>query len=329
MAIVDALPTPPPRRRPRDAGTQEPENNELREAPNRESGSSPVIPSQCIDGVLEVHAPDGETSPLVIDSPHSGNVGQAGFDPRLAQRWRLSADAFVDELFASAPGHGATLLRALFPRAFIDLNRSPLDLDEAMLEEAWPEPLAPSEKARLGIGLIASRDATGPLYERKLRVAEVRHRLDNYYWPYHRTLRRILDSAYRGAGVVYHLNCHSMKSPVSHRTSSKSLDFCLGDRDGSSAGREFTRFVAGTVRDLGYHVEINDPYKGVELVRRYSDPAMERHSVQIEVNRALYMDERLVTRHEGFRNLRADMDRLIGRIAAYARARRVFADAAE
>ena len=288
-----------------------------------------MIPSQRIEGVLEVHAPAGEAAPLVIDSPHSGDACPAGIESGLAQRWRMSADAFVDELFAGAPRHGATLLRALFPRAFIDVNRSPLDLDEAILEEVWPEPLAPSDKARLGIGLIASRDASGPLHESKLRVADVRGRLDSYYWPYHRMLRRLLDAAHGSAGVVYHLDCHSMKAPVSGRTSSRRLDFCLGDRDGSSAGREFTQFVAGAIRDLGYHVEINDPYKGVELVRRYSDPARSRHSVQIEVNRALYMDERRVVRHEGFRPLCADMDRLIGRVAAYVRGRGAFADAAE
>ena len=305
------------------------ENNELWSVPCKLGGSASVIPSQRIEGVLEVHVPHGEAVPLVIDSPHSGDVCPAGLDPRLAERWRMSADAFVDELFASAPQHGATLLRAMFPRAFIDVNRSPLDIDQAILEEAWPEPLVPSDKARLGIGLIVSRDANGALYERKLRISEVRHRLDTCYWPYHRMLRRLLDDAHRGAGVVYHLDCHSMKPPVSGRTSSRSLDFCLGDRDGSSAEREFTRFVAQSIRDLGYHVEVNDPYKGVELVRRYSDPARGRHSVQIEVNRALYMDQRRVARHEGFVRLRADMDRLICRVAAYARARRPFADAAE
>ncbi len=288
-----------------------------------------MILAHRIEGVLEVHAPDGLSAPLVVDSPHSGEVCPAGLDSRLAKRWRGSADAFVDELFAGVPDHGATLLRALFPRAFIDVNRSPLDLDASMLEGTWPEPLAPSDKTRLGIGLIASRDADGPFYERKLRVSEVRRRLDACYWPYHRTLRRLLDTTYRNAGVVYHLDCHSMKAPASGRTSSKSLDFCLGDRDGSSAEPEFTRFVAGEIRDLGYHVETNDPYKGVELVRRYSDPACGRHSVQIEVNRALYMDQRRLTPHEGFARLRADLDLLIARVAAYARARRAFADAAE
>ena len=288
-----------------------------------------MIPSQRIDGVLEVHAPGGEIAPLAIDSPHSGEVRPAGCNPQVAQRWRRIADPFVDTLFASAPRHGATLLRALFPRAFIDVNRSPLDLDEAILEDPWPEPLAPSEKTRLGTGLIASRDAAGPLLERKLPTAEVRRRLDHYYWPYHRTLGRILDRAYRRAGVVYHLDCHSMKSPRSGRISSRRLDFCLGDRDGASAGPEFTAFVAGAIRDLGYHVEINTPYKVMELVRRYSDPATGRHSVQIEVNRSLYMDEQRLVRHECFAPLPADIDRLIGRVAAYARARGAFADAAE
>ncbi len=291
--------------------------------------SSRVTSSQRIEGVLELLVPGGEAVPLVIDSPHSGDVPPEGFDPALARRWRMSADAFVDELFAGAPGHGATLLRALFPRAFIDVNRSPLDLDASMLADDWPGPLAPTEKARLGIGLIATRDSAGLFYQRKLRAADVRHRLDAYYWPYHRALRRALDAARRSAGVVYHLDCHSMKAPAPGRTSSRSLDFCLGDRDGSSAGEHFTRFVAETIRDLGYHVALNDPYRGVELVRRYSAPAQGRHSVQIEVNRALYMDERRVARHAGFRRLRADMDRLIGRVAAYARERRDFAGAAE
>ena len=298
-------------------------------APRDQGPGASVNSAQRIAGVLEVRAPAGVAAPLVIDSPHSGQVCPQGFDAGLARRWHTSADAFVDELFASAPRHGATLLRALFPRAFIDVNRSPLDLDESMIDGTWPEALAPSEKARLGIGLIASRDSEGPLYGRRLRVSEVRHRLDAYYWPYHRALRLALDETYRAAGVVYHLNCHSMKPPAAGRISSRNLDICLGDRDGSSAGGEFTRFVADALRDLGYHVQVNDPYKGVELVRRYSDPAGGRHSLQIEVNRALYMDERRLARHEGFRRLRDDLDRLVGRIAAYACERRPFADAAE
>ena len=288
-----------------------------------------MISARRIEGVLEVHPPLGEALPLVLDSPHSGEVCPRGFDARLAERWRLSADPFVDALFASAPQHGATLLRALFPRAFIDVNRSPLDLDPAMLAQPWPEPLAPSEKARLGIGLIVSRDSAGPLPVPRLRAAELRHRLDAYYWPYHRTLSHALDAAHRRAGVVYHLDCHSMKASPAGRSTSRRLDFCLGDRDGDSAGREFTHFVAEAMRDLGYHVVINDPYRGAELVRRYSDPGRGRHSVQIEVNRALYMDERRIARHEGFRRLSADLDRLLGRIAAYARERRPVADAAE
>ena len=290
-----------------------------------------MIPSQCIEGVLEVHAPAAGAVPLVLDSPHSGDVGPGGFVfdvPR--RRWRMSADAFVDELFADAPRHGATLLRALFPRAFIDVNRSPLDLDESMLEEGWPEPLAPSDKVALGLGLIVRCDSAGPLYGRRLSVAEVCHRLDAFYRPYHRALRSALDAARHGAGVVYHLNCHSMKAPAERkRASLRSLDFCLGDRNGESSEREFTRFVAETIRDMGYHVRLNDPYQGVELVRRYSDPAQGRHSVQIEVSRALYMDGQHIAKHEGFDRLRADMDRLVGRAAAYARERRVFADAAE
>ena len=287
-----------------------------------------------LPGVLEFIEAQTDAVPVVFDSPHSGDVYPPDFGHRLPlSRLRMTADAFVDEVFAGAPERGATLLRALFPRTYIDPNRSPHDLDQSMLEERWPQPLDPGPKVKLGIGLIARRDAAGPLYDRKLTLSEVRHRLDRFYWPYHRALRRALDGAHRRWGLVYHLNCHSMK-PIAGGIAdamrgSRAVDFCLGDRDGHSCDSEFTHFVAGALRDVGYQVRVNDPYKGVELVRRYSDPAGGRHSLQLEVNRALYMDEQRIEKHGGFTALRRDVDGLIQAVADYARDRMVLADAAE
>ena len=289
---------------------------------------------QTIPGVLEVILPQGPYLPVVCDSPHSGDLYPEDFGHRLSVgRLRMTADAFVDELFVDAPSRGATLLRALFPRTYIDVNRSIDDLDASMLDGVWPDPLDPGPKVDLGIGLIARRDASGPLYDRKLTVGEVRRRIDQYYRPYHQTLVDLLDHAYRSADMVYHINCHSMR-PVGTGLAqaargARPIDFCLGDRDGTTSCSEFTQLVAFALRDMGYHVEVNHPYKGVELVRRYGDPSRRRSSLQIEVNRALYMDEQRVEKHQGFTALRRDMDRLLDVIRVYVEERMVLAAAAE
>ena len=319
-----------------------------------------------VPGVLEVMTPHGASVPVVCDSPHSGDHYPDDFGHRLSvSRLRLTADAFVDDLFAHAPARGVTLLRALFPRTYIDVNRSLDDLDASMLDTAWPDPLDPGPKVDLGIGLIARRDATGSLYDRKLTVAEVKRRISRYYEPYHRTLSELLDRAHRCANMVYHLNCHSMRpvgacspqavrafspqavrafspqavrafSPQAVRAFSpqtvrapRAIDFCIGDRDGTTSAPEFTQLVASTLRDMGYHVEVNSPYKGVELIRRYSDPVRRRNSLQIEVNRALYMDEQRVEKHHGFDALRGDVNHLLDVVHAHVEDRLLLAGAAE
>ena len=135
-------------------------------------------------------------------------------------------------------------------------------------------------------------------------VAEVRERLDRYYWPYHRMLQRVLDQTWQQHGIVLHINCHSMKS-VSTRTSPEGVgnrraDFILGDRDGTACAPAVTAQVADHLRRHGFKVSVNSPYKGVELVKRYADPANGRHSMQIEINRSLYMHEGIVAKHDGF-----------------------------
>jgi N-formylglutamate amidohydrolase len=237
-------------------------------------------------------------------------------------RLRHTIDAWVGELFAGATALGATLMRARFPRCYIDPNRAPDDIDEAMLDGPWPGGARPGPKVGLGIGLVQRCDPRGaPIYDRRLRVEEIAHRLERCHRPYHRTLVGLLDGAFEAFGGVWHINCHSMKS-TSTATSPEGpgvarADFCLGDRDGTTCDPTFTARVAETLRSLGYRVSVNDPYKGVELVRRYSDPRRGRHSLQIEISRALYMDEERVERHAGFERLRADLDRLLAAMTAH------------
>jgi N-formylglutamate deformylase len=247
---------------------------------------------------FDVLEPHEHRVPLVLDSPHSGTEYPADFRPDVPlELLRAAEDSFVDELYASGPGHGATLIRARFPRSYIDPNRSLLDIDASLIEGPWPGPAIVSRKTELGIGLIwRVLDSGQPIYARKLGVEEVKQRIVRYHQPYQRAVKDALDAAYDHFGAVWHLNLHSMpavSSAISEEGPGKSrADFVLGDRDGTTCAPEFTALVAQALRDMGYDVRLNDPYKGVELVRAFSDPQGGRHSLQIEVNRRLYMDER-------------------------------------
>jgi N-formylglutamate amidohydrolase len=269
-------------------------------------------------------AAPGTHVPLVVDSPHSGSTYPGDFDAALPlARLREGEDTFVDELYADAPAAGATLIAARFPRVYIDPNRSLLDIDASLLAAPWPGPAIPSRKTELGIGLIWRLLDTGEqVYARKLTVDEVKRRIVEYHQPYQRAVKQALDEAHEHFGAVWHLNVHSMPA-VSSKTSEEGPgksrpDFVLGDRDGTTCDAAFTQFVARTLEGMGYVVRLNDPYKGVELVRAFSDPAAGRHSLQVEVNRRLYMDERTREKAPGFAKLRADLARLVQAVAAYA-----------
>jgi N-formylglutamate deformylase len=273
--------------------------------------------------VLTLHAPEGEPVPLVLDSPHSGDHYPEDFDhapPRAEVR--AAEDAFVARLWQGATLSGATLLEAGFPRAYVDPNRSLDDLDPALLAQPWPQPLAPSRKTRQGIGLVwrFARDGA-PMYARTLGVGEVQARIERYWQPYHETLARVLDEVHGRFGAVWHVNCHSMPS-VGDRNADdpgrERADFVVGDRDGTTCEPGFTRLVVATLAALGYRVAVNDPYKGVEIVRRHGRPRENRHSLQIEVKRSLYMDERTLSPSQGFEPLRRNLARVAAAIAGYA-----------
>jgi N-formylglutamate amidohydrolase len=268
--------------------------------------------------------PTSSPAAVVFDSPHSGTAYPEDFRSIAPMKEiRRSEDAFVDELFGSAPGHGAAMIAATFPRIYIDPNRDLVDLDPAMLDGPWPDPLVPSRKTELGVGLVwRIMPPDIPLYDRQLTVTEVRGRIEHCWKPYHQAVSDALDAVHQRFGKVWHVNCHSMPA-VGNAASEDGpvprAEFVLGDRDGTTCEPAFTAFVAGELRDMGYDVKINEPYKGVELVRRYSDPAKGRHSLQIEVNRKLYMDERRIERNGGFSRVKADLDKLVAAICRYAR----------
>ncbi|MGE5096386.1 MAG: N-formylglutamate amidohydrolase [Betaproteobacteria bacterium] len=273
---------------------------------------------------FDLFPPTATRVPLVLDSPHSGTDYPDDFRAAVAiERLRTTEDAYVDELYAGAPSLGATLIAARFPRVYIDPNRSLLDIDASLLESPWPGPAIPSRKTQLGIGLIwRLLDSGEPIYARKLTVEEVKRRIVAYHQPYQRAVKDALDAAHDHFGAVWHLNLHSMpavSSGVSEEGPGKSrADFVLGDRDGTTCEPEFTRLVADTLRALDYVVKVNDPYKGVELVRAFSDPKAGRHSLQVEVNRRLYMEERSRSKSSGFEKLRQDLEKLVRTVADYA-----------
>jgi N-formylglutamate deformylase len=279
-----------------------------------------------IPGVLWRRDPHTEELPLVFDSPHSGSSYPEDF--RFCCPFdvlRTAEDTYVDELYSAAPELGATLIGAVFPRSYLDPNRAIDDLDSALIDGTWPSPLAPSHRTRSGLGLVRRVVRPGtPIYDRKLGVDEIRTRLDRCHAPYHRVLDEACQRARHKFGVVWHVNCHSMPSQRSAKGSKKGghcADFVLGDRDGTTCEPEFTEFVARELRGRGYTVHINEVYKGVEIVKRQGRPAIHRHSLQIEVDRALYMDQKTLEKSRGFGQVRGDITGLIEALRRFAAAR--------
>ncbi|WP_354370815.1 N-formylglutamate amidohydrolase [Variovorax paradoxus] len=240
-------------------------------------------------------------TPLVLDSPHSGTVYPEDFRPVCdIATLRRAEDTHVEKLYAFAPAMGAAWIEAHFPRSYLDANRDTTELDTALLDGPWTEPLSDDprvlSKVRLGKGLVWKLTDEGlPIYDRLLTVDEVRGRIDSCWRPYHAAVAQAIDDAHARHGYSIHINCHSMPAIAgSHATDFPGLahaDFVIGDRDGSTADPALSKKICEHLREQGYSVDYNHPYKGVELVRRHGRPAENRHSIQIEINRKLYMDE--------------------------------------
>ena len=285
---------------------------------------TPIV-NQHIPGVLTLRAPTEPAVPLVFDSPHSGCVYPADFRPSVPMAaLRQAEDMFIDELYDGAPAMGAALLVAHFPRLYIDPNRAETDLDPAWLDGAWPGPtLNPGAKAALGQGLIWTRYPPGlPVYDGKVPAVEAFSRVEAYHRPYHRALRAMVNATHARFGAVYHVDCHSMPAVAGNMSSdppgTRRPDFVLGTRDGTTCGPEMVARVKDYLAGRGYDVRVDEWYKGVEIVRSCGDPAHRRHSLQIEINRRLYMDEQRLEKLAGFAAFKAVIDGLMGDLAAFA-----------
>ena len=262
--------------------------------------------------------------PLVFDSPHSGRHYPADFAYACEfQHLRKAEDTDVDDLYSFAPALGATLVCAEFPRSYLDPNRRVEDIDTSMIDGQWLGPVNLSPKTKSGIGLIwRVLDDNSPIYARKLSVAEVSRRIERCYSTYWAAVTHAIEAAHAAHGRMVHVNCHSMPAVAGTvswvKTGTPFADVVLGDRDGSTCAPEMTALLAAAFRAEGLSVAINDPYKGVELVKRFGLPQEHRHSIQIELNRKLYMNEATRERNANYAVLKVSLARVMSRLVAFA-----------
>jgi N-formylglutamate deformylase len=261
------------------------------------------------------------SSPLVLDSPHSGTEYPADFAYACSlQALRSAEDTHVDKLYDFALSLGVHWVDATFPRSYLDANRDTTEIDVSLLDAKWPGAVATDPKmlakVKLGKGLIwRTTDDGVPLYDRKLSVAEVQARIANCWQPYYAALGEAIDAAHAQHGYSIHVNCHSMPAIASSFATEfpgeAHADFVIGTRDHTTCSPALAQLVREHLSRLGYQVSMNHPYKGVELVRRFGAPEQDRHSVQIEVNRKLYMDEKTFELNAGYAPLKASLRSLV------------------
>ncbi len=280
-----------------------------------------------LDPPFEVIEPARLTSPLVLSSPHSGSSYPARFlaSSRLdAATLRRSEDTYVDELFAGGVKSGAPLLRAYFPRAYLDLNREPYELDPRMFESRLPS-FVNTRSVRVAGGLGTVARVVGDsqeIYARRLRLDEVLARIEGLYKPYHRMLEALLSRAWHHFGMTVLIDCHSMPSvstcpPGRESERRMKADFVLGDRYGTSCAAALFDLVDHELRSLGYTVFRSKPYAGGFITEHYGDPAGRLHAMQIEINRGLYMDEVSLARAPRFAAIAGDLSKVVKALAAH------------
>ena len=254
--------------------------------------------------------------PAVVDVPHAGRCYPPAFvaSARLsAQSLRRSEDAFVDLLFAEAVNLGVPLLAAEFPRAYLDVNREPYELDPRMFEDRLPG-FANTRSMRVagGLGTIPRIVGEGhDIYAGKLRIREAMERIDTCYRPYHAALRTLVDRTRNRLGTCVLVDAHSMPSTGLEQNGVAKSDIILGDRYGTSASAAVVDIAEAAFRSVGLNVTRNRPYAGGFITEHYGDPGSNVHALQIEVNRGLYMDESTLAPTEAFEPLRDCISRAL------------------
>ena len=256
---------------------------------------------------------------MLFNSPHSGSTYPREFlaSCRLdIATLRRSEDSFVDELVAGVVRCGFPLMRAHFPRCFVDVNREPYELDPRMFEGRLPS-FANTRSMRVAGGLGTVARVVGDaqeIYDQRIPVDDALRRIESLYKPYHRALRRLFTRLHRDFGAAVLIDCHSMPSTAGHKDERPRPEFVLGDRYGTSCVGVVAETVEKTLRTLGYTVSRNKPYAGGFITEHYGNPAAGLHAIQLEINRALYMDERRYERSAAFDRLAADLETLARRL---------------
>jgi N-formylglutamate amidohydrolase len=274
-----------------------------------------------LDLPFEILEPVEWRGPTVFNSPHSGSVYPHAFlaATRLdIATLRRSEDSFVDELFAGVVGRGYPLMRAHFPRCFVDVNREPYELDPRMFDGRLPS-FANTRSMRVAGGLGTVARVVGEaqeIYGQRIPVEDAIRRIEGLYKPYHRALRRLFARQHREFGAAVLIDCHSMPSTAGAKDERPRADIVLGDRYGTSCVPAVAEAIEALLRGRGYVVSRNKPYAGGFITEHYGNPAVGLHAIQLELNRALYMDERRYERAASFQNVAADLESLADEVGA-------------
>ncbi|MCG3269161.1 N-formylglutamate amidohydrolase [Yoonia sp. I 8.24] len=268
----------------------------------------------------QIARPAQRNTSVVFASPHSGRgytaafMGQVDLDAMLI---RSSEDAFVDQLYAAAPDFGAPLIRAIAPRAFVDLNRGPDEFDPALIKDIFRKPQNP--RIASGLGVIPRVVANGRhIYRGKITLAQAHDRIANYWRPYHDQLQTLMDESNRAYGQSILIDCHSMPhEALSTMTSPNTTlpDIVLGDRFGKTAAPQIMDQVEQAFVSAGFRVARNAPFAGAYIVQRYGHPARSQHAIQVEIDRGIYMNEKTLTLNPDFAHIQAVISGVIAQIA--------------
>ncbi len=278
-----------------------------------------MAPHDEFDPPFDILEPEHWRGPIVFNSPHSGNVYPREF--LAASRLEMSAlrrseDSFVDQLVAGVVARGYPLMRAHFPRCYVDVNREPYELDPRMFNGRLPS-FANTRSMRVAGGLGTVARVVGDaqeIYHHRIPVDDALQRIESLYKPYHRALRKLVTRVHRDFGAAILIDCHSMPSATG-RDDRPRADIVLGDRYGTSCTGTVMEVVESTLRSQGYTVSRNKPYAGGFITEHYGNPSLGLHTVQLELNRALYMNERSFTPTASFDRVAGDLEWLSDRLA--------------
>lgn len=260
---------------------------------------------------FEVLRPKKQLVPFIFNCPHSGRdypkrfLDQSGLDHLSI---RQSEDAYVDELFESVPWLGAPLLRAHFPRAYLDVNREPYELDQSMFNEPLPDHVNKnSARVSAGLGTIAKNVSEArPIYHSKLPLADAITRIEGIYKPYHRTLQNLVADTIQHFGVAILIDCHSMPQ-LAAKSGDMPPDIIIGDRYGSSCSPQLSQQMEMGLESLGFCTRRNRPYAGGFITRSYGRPSLAVHAVQLEISRGLYLNEVTLKKNSSFPKLQSSI----------------------